>query len=347
MTNRTLMVLAGTFLILSTLALVGQRNQEPTSMVTNLLFPGLLEELNSIELIELTERGNKVVTTLSLRTDRWSVTERSGYPADAQKINRMLLSLAEARILEEKTSRPEWHDRLGVESIEREDAGGLSIRLVGIDIPVNVIAGDSAGDNQIYVRKADQTQSYLIDRDPEAGRSPTDWLNTEILSIPTSRIQQVKLQHPDGEILTIFKTESDQSNFTVSDIPESRELQYESIANTIGSTLSNLSLQDVELHDNFEGDITVAEFRTFDGLILVVESIRQGDEGWITLNPDHNDSNNFEIGEVISDDNSTAETEALELGQKLNGWKYRIPTYQFDQLTRRMNDLLRPLPDNS
>ena len=65
MTNRTLIVLAGIFVILSILALVGQRNQEPTSMVTNLLFSGLLEELNSIELIELAERGNTVVTTLN------------------------------------------------------------------------------------------------------------------------------------------------------------------------------------------------------------------------------------------------------------------------------------------
>ena len=347
MTNRTLILLAGTFLILSILALVGQRNQEPTSMVTNLLFSGLLEELNSIELIELAERGNTVVTTLNLSTDGWTVTERSGYPANTQKINRMLLTLAEARILEEKTSRPEWHDRLGVESIEREDAGGLGIRLVGSDLPVNVIVGDSAGDNQVYVRKADQTQSYLIDKDPEAGRSPTDWLDTEILSISTNRIQQVKLQHPDGEILTIFKNDSDQSNFTVSDIPENRELQYESIANTIGSTLSGLSLQDVGLHDSFEEDITIAEFRTFDGLILIVESIRQDDEGWVALNLGHDDSNNFANEEVVSDDSSSAEMEVLELGQKLNGWKYRIPTYQFNQLTRRMDDLLRPLPDDS
>jgi hypothetical protein len=345
MTNRTLIVLAGAFVVLSVLALVGQRNQTTTSAVTNVFFTGLLAELDRVELIELTKSGDEIFATLELGTEGWSVAERGDYPADTQKINHMLLSLAEAAILEQKTANPEWHDRLGVEPIERDNAGGIGIRLVGTDIPVNIIVGDSAGDGQIYARKADQAQSYLINRDPQVGRSTADWLDTEMLTIPENRIKQVKLQHPDGEILTIFKDEPGQSNFTISNIPENRELQYESVANTIGSTLSNLSLQDVELRINAEVASTLTEFRTFDGLILVVESTRQGDEDWITFNINYDSSNNPEIDDIVIENNPTVETEALELAQKLSRWRYRIPTYQFDQLTRRMNDLLRPLPD--
>ena len=347
MTNRTLIVLTGAFVVLCVLALVGQRNQAPTSTVTNVLFAGLLEELDGVELIELTERGDEIIATLELGTEGWSVTERGGYPANTQKINYMLLSIAEAHVLEEKTANPEWHDRLGVEPIERENAGGIGIRLVGTDVPVNIIVGDSAGDGQVYVRKANQAQSYLINRDPEIGRSTSDWLDTEMFTIAANRIKQVKLQHPDGEILTIFKDEPGQSNFTISNIPESRELQYESVANTIGSTLSNLALQDVKLRGDFEGTSSLTEFRTFDGLILMVESMRQDNEGWVAFNLDYDNSGNPENDEVVFENNPTVETEALELAQKLSGWRYRIPTYQIDQLTRRMDDLLRPLPDES
>jgi hypothetical protein len=101
----------------------------------------------------------------------------------------------------------------------------------------------------------------------------------------------------------------------------------------------------VELRINAEVASTLTEFRTFDGLILVVESTRQGDEDWITFNINYDSSNNPEIDDIVIENNPTVETEALELAQKLSRWRYRIPTYQFDQLTRRMNDLLRPLPD--
>jgi hypothetical protein len=33
--------------------------------------------------------------------------------------------------------------------------------------------------------------------------------------------------------------------------------------------------------------------------------------------------------------------EAASINARVEGWRYRIPTYQFDQMTRRMSDLLK------
>ena len=36
--------------------------------------------------------------------------------------------------------------------------------------------------------------------------------------------------------------------------------------------------------------------------------------------------------------------EAALLNERLGGWRFRIPSYQYSQMTRRMNDLLRAPP---
>ena len=57
---------------------------------------------------------------------------------------------------------------------------------------------------------------------------------------------RVTVTHPDGEVVSVAKADADQSNFDVEAMPEGRELQYASIANVMGTVLSNLGLQDVE-----------------------------------------------------------------------------------------------------
>ena len=346
MTNRTLIVLAGALVVFGALALLGQREQQPVETVDTLFLPGLQAGLDAVERLELVGAGGEVIVTLERGTTGWSVAERDGYPADLQKIRHTLLSLAETRILEAKTANPEWHDRLGVEAVESESAGGVAVTLIGADMPVEVIVGDSVGDYQAYVRRADEAQSYLIDRDPEVGSAATDWLETEILSIPGDRMQQVTVTHPDGEVLTIIKQDAEQANFAVEQIPEGRELQYDSVANVMANVLANLSLQDVESRTEGDEPVIVTEFRTFDGLTLTVESIERDEDAWVA----------FEVGyepPIAGDDTAASEgapdpeTEAQELNGRLGGWRYQIATYQFDQLTRRMDDLLRSLPDES
>ena len=44
---------------------------------------------------------------------------------------------------------------------------------------------------------------------------------------------------------------------------------------------------------------------------------------------------------VRAHDSSTATPFTMSAGETTNGWRYRIASYQFDQLTRRMSDLLK------
>jgi len=360
MSGRTLAWLAGAVVILVALALLGQREKQPPTQSGALFLPGLMESLDDVDRIELVRGGNEMAATLERGPTGWSVVDRDGYPADLRKIRHTLLSLAEARILEAKTANPALHDRLGVEAIEGPSAGGIAVTLQGIDPPVSVIVGDTTGDYQSYARRADDPQSYLVDRDPEVGRSPADWLDTALLAIDGERIQEVLLTHPDGEIVRVTKAGPEQANFTVQDVPEGRELLYESVANVMGNVLDDLSLDDVERRTEDPEERVVTEFRTFDGLIITAEGFERDDEAWVTFRARASaaEGSGAEVADSAGDgadagsspaaDSEPApadpEAEAQELNQRLDSWTFQIPVYKFEQMTRRMSDLLQAQP---
>ena len=67
---------------------------------------------NNVSRIVVRTAGDKTVATLERLENNWVVAERSNYPADVALIRKSLIALAEARVLEEKTSNPELYQRL-------------------------------------------------------------------------------------------------------------------------------------------------------------------------------------------------------------------------------------------
>lgn len=352
MTARTIIWLAGALAVLGVLVVLGDREPEPANESGGLLVPGLEAILDNVTALEVVGAGGEPIATLERGPDGWSVLEKNGYPADLRKVRHTLLSLAEARILEAKTANSELYDRLGVEAVDADDAGGIAVTLVGAGFPVSIIVGDSSGDYQAYIRRADEAQSYLIDRDPEVGRTAPDWLDTAIVSVDRDRIQRVTVTHADGEVVSVHKTEPGETDYTVEGVPEDRELLYASIANVMGTVLGGLNLEDVESRGDVDEAATVTEYRTFDGLVITTEAFERQDQAWVAFDvafeaPPTPAEPEDVPGEESSPaaDGAAVEAEAQALDSQLSGWRYAIPTYQFEQMTRRMSDLLKALPD--
>ena len=392
MTPRTVTVLAAALVVLGAVALIAQYDPQPPAPGGGLLLPDLGEDLDQVTRLSIVGAGSVPVATL-VRGEggSWSVAEKDGYPADTEKVRQTLISLAEARIVEPKTANPDFYDRLGVEGVEDESAGGVAVTLTGAEMPVNVIVGDTEGTSQVYIREANQAQSFLVDRNPDVGNETTDWLATEILAIPGTRMARVTVTHPDGEVVAVSKADPDQSNFDLEEMPPGRELQYASVANVMGNVLSSLNLQDVEPRTETVEPVTVTEFVTFDGLAITAESVEFEDEPWVAFRAEFrvpaeeseleadaaqedaaaNASDEAGDGvDAVADDSEVATVEAdgdgtdvmavegesgstdvaaeaLDLDRRLSPWRYRVASFQFDQMTRRLDDLLRDLPEES
>jgi hypothetical protein len=139
----------------------------------------------------------------------------------------------------------------------------------------------------------------------------------------------------------VLKEVRGETNFTVRDIPEGRELRYDSIPNVMGSVLSDLTLDDVSRATEFTQDVIETEFLTFDGLVISAQSSEEDDNAWASFSA----SVDPELPAESEQTQADAEAEAAEINARVGSWRYRIPTVKFEQLTRSMDDLLQEVEE--
>jgi hypothetical protein len=335
MSMRALTFVAAALIILSGIAYFASDRPAPGEQRDSIFVPALGTELNDIDTIVIRSAGNEPRVTLQRAAAGWSVTERDGYRADTGKIRAALTALAEAKIVEAKTANPDLHVRLGVSDIEEEDARGIMVSFLPESLGLqSLLLGDPEGSGYRYARRADDNQSYLIDANPEFPTNAAEWVVPTILDVRGARVERVVIQHTDGEQLVLFKDNVEQPNYSVSDVPTGRELQYPGVANVIANALRELRLEDVAAASPADpATEVVTEFETFDGLIVRAEGIRIDDEGWLQFSA--------RLDEQFGSPDETVANEAESINAVVTGWRYRIPSYQYDQIARRMSDLLR------
>jgi hypothetical protein len=346
----------------------GDRGQSETG--ENILFPELKERLNYLNAVTVTNTDGEISLIRESESGRWIVPEKDGYVANTGTLRQLLLALADARKLEQKTSDPKLYDRLGVRDPRDEasgDGAGVVVTARGDDAAVSLILGATAQQDFRYARIPEQPESWLIDQNPMIPVDDSGWLLPDIVDIGSSRVQSVAIQHSDGEVIRIYKQSADEDNFKVEDIPEGRELSYPTVANGIAGVLNNLNLEDVTPRAGSDEEaVATVEFTTFDGLKLSVNVHAEGgdsdngedngEQHWITLqasastvrgqeepaedDPDPDAASRTTEEESTAEHAEDATEEAAGINERVAGWAYRIPKYKIDQLMRRWDDIL-------
>ena len=355
--------------------------QRQTAIERNLFIPGLGDNINAVTQLRLKKARDETVATLKLGEQGWTLAERSDYPADAGKIRKLLLELSEARILEQKTSNPELYSKLGVEDITSKHAAGLQLEMDGLEAPVAVIIGQAAGKLEAtYARVTADQQSVLISGLIEPDSETTDWLNTELVDIASTRVQHVRINRPDGDDLEASKTGRDAS-LEVQNIPQGRELESATAISTLGSVLAGLALEDVVPSSSLDAESTewiTTEFHTFDGLALKVRSLESDEDYYVTMEASFDEQQARahyqppeqepaqaaealdEAEESAAGERESAETagppaaeeidpstfdeaklEAEKLQTVFEGRAFKITPYKYDNLTKPLSSLLK------
>ncbi|MEL7448292.1 MAG: DUF4340 domain-containing protein, partial [Pseudomonadota bacterium] len=239
-----------------------------------MLVPGLKDAINDVSAIRIAGAGDQTVVSLERGDARWTVAEKGGYPADTGSIRELLLALADARLRESKTANPDNYAFLEVRDIASPEASGVQISLTGVDsAPVIVGKAAAGGGEGTYVRRAGDSQSWLASGSIDVTRVAVDWLDRDIINFPASRLQSVTVRHADGEELRISRQERSAPTFDVEAVPEGRELSSAEIAEPMGSVLQGLRLDDVQPAGAVTmNDVTTTEYRTFDGLVISVQT---------------------------------------------------------------------------
>lgn len=365
----TLVILAMVAVMLAWITRSGpeQANQSGSGVLAagDRLLPELEAEANDIEQLQIIGAGNQALVTLNRHDTYWGISQRDGYPADWNSVRQMLRELSQAEVIAPKTVRPEFHARLGLADVSADNTGGGLVRWGDGEDDGLLIGIESDGLTARYVRRPGTDQTYLVDQELRVKSDPSDWIDANIIDWQASRLAEITVRPAEGDTIRINRATPDALEMQLISIPEGREVSGQWAVNGIANSLQVLTADDVrKAVADVPDDATRALFVTSDGINLVVSLFTEtliGDDGEETAH--------YLRAEASLEPQTAAETvaeavpeapgdEALELAavnadpaeevsrlqSKLNGWDFLIPEFKFNAMNKRLDDLLKPLP---
>ena len=367
---RTVLVLGVVTLVAVGAVLFVERGSDTAQPGGEIVFPALLEQLNGVARVRVT--GSEGTFALVRDGDAWVVDEKERYPADPDRVHKLLLGAAGMTRVEPKTSNPERYPKLWLEDPTGEDA--RSVRLVLEDASGAVLASWVLGDRrpsksdasrtELYIRVADDPQAWLVEGSVPRGGKIIDWLDRLVARIDRERLRTVEVVHADGTVVAVNKEVPADGDFVLRDIPEGREADSQYRINDIGRFLEDLRFEDVAPASSldFAGSTDKRmEVTTFDGLRVRLDSLMRDGDAWVQLRAEVDEGLVEEAAgadAATSDGESGSESkepsgplrpldevraEVGRLNARWQGWAYELPSFKRDYVAKRMDELTRPI----
>jgi len=335
---------------------VGRDGSSENSAVEDLLIPEISAQINDVDRVEIISAGNNVVATLVKSGNSWQLEQMGGYRADWQKLKTLLAALAQAKIVETKTDKPEYYARLGVEDIAAEDAGSVLVNLsVGDHITGVLIGHEAEGRPGQYVRLQSGAASALVDRYFEVPTGALEWADSTIVDINASEVAEVEIIHPDGQRVLVTRISADQTDFDFVGLPQGREARSSWAVNSLGSVFSMLKMESVRLEDSVDwNDAVKMRLLMFTGVEVMADVVEADGEYLLRLRASH------PAAKVVNDqreeDETSKEQQDIEkraagdvakivedINQRVTGWAYGISKQKYATMVSKPEDLLKPL----
>jgi hypothetical protein len=328
-------------LVLATVAFVaaaayavlsGERTAAPVAQGQRVL-PDLAARLDGLAWMRLAQGGKR--TDFTAIGGRWVLIEKGNYPANAGKVRRLLLGLADLTLVEPKTRRPELLSRLDLD--DPSNGRSTLVRLQGrtggtvaeLIVGKTRRGGLGGGNDGVYVRKPGDDQAWLARGSLDLPADLNGWLDRRIVDLPASRVAAVTLTGGDGAVLKL-RREAPGGRFAVADPPDGAQLKGDAALAAPAAVLSGLELDDVLTTAELpvpESGVATALFTTFDGLTVTIWLFAHDGADWITL-------------EAVG--SGAAETDAKAIDARVANWTYKIPAGRAKVLRTRLADLVEP-----
>ena len=248
--------------------------------------------------------------------------------------DRLLISLGEAKIIEEKTSNPASYAVLGVEDAGLASAGGIEVALLGASKPVTLIVGHPAG-NGSYVRRGGDAQTYAVEPAIALEGDAKDWIDTRLLDLPFEKIQSIRMQLSDGSHYVISrlppppaaagkdKAATPPEGFRLAAVPAGREANEPGLIAPSPTSFDGVPAEDVAPVAGIDfSKPSIAEISLTGGATLTITGTAAADKHWIQLKS--------------SDD--------AALNAKTQGRAFEVASYRYEAIFRPLEQLLKPKP---
>ena len=322
MTRQRLVYLALAALVVLGLAFVLNARRDAThDLHDTLVLPTLASRLDVLTAVTLRHGGAEPSVTLHKRGQEWTVAERNDYPADVTKLRKLLQTLSEVKIVEEKTANPANFSTIGVDDPTQSGAIGTEVVLMGLTPPASLIVGKSAGQGN-FVRRGGENQSFVAEPAISVDATPAAWIDSRVLDVPTASIQSVELKPASGTGYVLRRATPD-GVFALSEIPKGRQALDATALAPSPNTLANLTADDVAAASSID----------FSQAPQVIITLKDG--AVLTL-----------TGNVVAEKHMVTikSSKDAALNAKCDGRAFALAGYRYDNIFRPLDQLLVPLP---
>ena len=320
------------------------------------LFPDLRPRVNDIVAVDVRAPGGEF-TIARGKEGAWTIPEKHGYPVRFGTIKKAVVGVSGLVPLEAQTANPSLHGKLGL-GLPGDGGGGVVVafrdaggrRLAAVVVGRERFSGTELRPGRYFVRKEGEDRSWLVEGRLEAPARAVRWLDPELPRLDRHEVRAVHTAKADGEVIDLARDTPVRLDFrmegavTVSgaelaggtlSLPPGTRILRETAVSELASALEYLTFDDVAPASDVDlTGGTLAEYTTFDGLVVGVRLKRVAGEYWARFHA------RFEPGE----DAREAQRESEAINARFGGWAYRLPGHKGDHLAMRREALLVEVP---
>lgn len=299
-----------------------------------MLLPSLGSEIANAALIEIVQGDKKLV--LARSGEQWALKDRDNYPANAERVRALLLTLQRAELIEPKTAAKDKLKLLDLEEPTAKDAKSRNVRVIDkqgrsigeIVLGKTRVDAFGAGKGGTYVRRPAETQAWLATGDPKAPLEFRDWVQTTVFESDSTKVARITLEHPGEAPLVIEKDAASDRKFKLADLPEGQKLKEGVNVDQIAQGFGSIDLEDVRKLDGVPaGDkVSVLKLETDGGLVATFRVRKDGDTHWLSI--------------VATGSEGEAKKTADDINARAKGWEFKVPSWKADQIGKRRSDLV-------
>lgn len=296
------------------------------------LFPDLPRNAAAVATLAI-KRGEDTLT-LARAGDAWTLKDKGGYPAQADKVRQLMVRMANAELIETKTRNPDRFDLLDVGDPAKKDGNATLLTLAddkGGKLAEVIVGKRSAeqlgtGKSGTYVRRPGQNQAWLTDTDLSAAIGLSSWIDTIVLEMDTAKVTKLVVDVPGEPQLTVEKPAGGEAKLQA--VPDGQKLKSDGTPGYMVDALSRLDLEDVrKAAATLPAAPLKAVATTASGLAVTLSARGEGDNRWVTVSA---------AGE------GDAKDEAAKINARAGGWEYKLASWKLDQVFKKRDELLEP-----
>lgn len=292
-----------------------------------LAYPGLAQRLAGAARLEVIRHAQRV--TLLREGEAWRIEQLAGYPARPTRVRETLTGLTELRLVEERSSDPAAHARLGVDDPATE--GSTAARLRVLDANGTVLADVLLGRRRvrtqgnapetIYARRMGEARAWLAEGRIVPDADPQLWVDRDIANLMAERLRRVEIRRAGEEPLILARAGEVDAPLRILE-PESAPAPDPLALDEVGRSFEMLTFTEVRRAHDIPGEaLGEARFLYTDEVTLRAWPRLHEGQFWVVLRAEGG-------------------PEAQVLHARVDGWAYQLGQWKEKAIIPRLADLM-------